>query len=78
MKIISYISEEDDKLYDVDTMRNILKTSKSKVQREIKRNRLSESTKYKNKFLYSEITLFTIMEKMLYEKLKRDNGHRQG
>ncbi len=78
MKIISYISEEDDKLYDVDTMRNILNTSKSKVQREIKRNRLSESTKYKNKFLYSEITLFTIMEKMLYEKLKRDNGHRQG
>jgi len=78
MKIISYISEEDDKLYDVDTMKNILKTSKSKVQREIKRNKLSEFTKYKNKFLYSESTLFTIMEKMLYEKLKRDNEQRQG
>ena len=76
MKVIGYISEEDDKLYDVETMRSILNTSKSKVQREIKRNKLSESIKYKNRFLYSERTLFTIMEKMLYEKLTRENGHR--
>ena len=71
MKVIGYISEENDKLYDVETMRKILGTSRSKVQREIKKNKISDYTKYKNQHLYSEKTLFTIMEKLLIDKFKK-------
>ena len=75
VKVIEYLSEENDKLYDVDTMRNILGTSRSKIHREIKRNGISMYMKYKNQFLYSEICLFTIMEKMLFEKLEKEYEH---
>lgn len=71
MKIIGYVSEENDKLYDVETMKKILGTSRSKVQREIKKSKISDYTKYKNQYLYSEKTLFTIMEKLLIDKFKK-------
>jgi hypothetical protein len=72
MRVIGYVSEENDKLYDVETMRRILGTSRSKVQREIKRNKISDFIKYKNQYLYSEKTLFTIMEKLLIDKLTKE------
>lgn len=72
MQVIGYISEKNDKLYDVKTMMKIIGTSKSKIQREIKRNGIIEDMRYKNQFLYSEITLFTIMEKLLSEKLYKE------
>lgn len=72
MRVIGYVSEENDKLYDVETMRKILGTSRSKVQREIKRNKISDFIKYKNQYLYSEKTLFTIMEKLLIDKLTKE------
>jgi len=71
MKVIGYVSEENDKLYDVDTMRRLLGTSRSKVQREIKRSKITKYVKYKNQHLYSEKTLFTLMEKLLFEKLEK-------
>lgn len=77
MKVINYLTEENDKLYDVNTMMKILGTSKSKLQREIKRQNISNCTKYKNQYLYSEKSLFTIMEIIMYEKWKRRNGYRQ-
>jgi hypothetical protein len=55
-------------------MREIIGTSRSKIQREIKRNKLSENIVYNNKNLYSESVLFTIMEKILFEKLEKENG----
>ena len=76
MRVINYLTEENDKLYDVDTMRQILGTSRSKIQREIRRNNISNYVKFKNQHLYSEITLFTIMEKVLFEKFERENGYR--
>jgi hypothetical protein len=72
MKVIGYISEENDKLYDLNTMIKIIGTSKSKIQREIKRNKLSEYMKYKNQFLYSENTLFTIMERLIIERISKE------
>ena len=70
MKIIGYITEENDKLYDFDTIRRILGTSKSKLHREIKRNNMN-GTKYKNQFLYSQNSLFTLIEMVLADKLNK-------
>ena len=74
VKVIGYISEENDRLFDMSTMREIIGTSRSKIQREIKRNQLSEKLIYNNKNLYSEIVLFTIMENILIEKLEKTNA----
>lgn len=73
VKVIGYLSEENDKLYDISSMREIVGTSRSKIQREIKRNKLSETLVYNNKNLYNEKVLFTIMEKILLEKLMKVN-----
>jgi len=73
-KVIGYISEENDRLFDVSTMREIIGTSRSKIQRELKKNKLSQNMVYNNKNLYSENVLFTIMEKILFEKLEKDKG----
>ena len=72
-KVIGYISEENNKLFDVSTMTEIIGTSRSKIQRELKRNKLSEELVYNNKNLYSENVLFTIMESILWEKLEKIN-----
>jgi len=74
VKVIGYLSEENDRLFDISSMREIIGTSRSKIQREIKRNKLSENIVYNNKNLYSESVLFTIMEKILFEKLEKENG----
>lgn len=71
MKIISYLTEEENKLYDFDTIRRILNTSRSKLHRDIKKNKVI-GTKYKNQFLYSEQTLFIMMENNLIERLNND------
>jgi hypothetical protein len=74
VKVIGYLSEENDRLFDISSMREIIGASRSKIQREIKRNQLSETLVYNNKNLYGEKVLFTIMEKILLEKLERVNG----
>ena len=74
VKVIGYLSEENDRLFDISSMREIIGTSRSKIQREIKRNKLSENIVYNNKNLYSENVFFTIMDKILFEKLEKENG----
>lgn len=71
MAIIGYITEEQEKLFDFDTMRKILKTSRSKLHRDIKKTNI-KGTKYKNQILYTENTLFVMMERYLIEKLNND------
>ena len=77
MKIIGYITEETDKLYDVDTIRKLAGTTRSKIHRELKKNKDSGHIKYKNQYLYSETTLFSILEAILFEKLLLINEHRK-
>jgi hypothetical protein len=74
MKVIGFVLDENKKFYDVNTMTQILGVSKTKIQREIKRNNFSEFLKYKNQYLYPEKTLFNLMEIVLIEKLEND-GH---
>lgn len=64
---------KDRKLYDIETMKQILKVPKSKIQRELKRID-GEIIIYKNLFLYPEKTLFNLMEIILIEKLEKKNG----
>lgn len=75
MRVLSFINEENKRFYDIETMKRIMGVSRSKVQREIKRNNFSEDLKYKNQFLYSQRTLFSLMECVLIEKIEKEiNG----
>lgn len=57
-------------LYDIETMRQILKVPKAKIQRELKKQD-AEIVKYKNLHLYNEATFFYLMELILIEKLNK-------
>lgn len=70
--MIIHFTEENKNLYDVETIKRILNVSKSKVQRELKKQQ-TEIIKYKNLFLYPETTLFELMEIVLIEKLNKGN-----
>ena len=70
--MIIHFTKENKNLYDVETIRSILNVSKSKVQRELKKQQ-TEIIKYKNLFLYPETTLFELMEIVLIEKLEKVN-----
>ncbi len=67
-----YFIKNDMKLYDFDTIKRVLKLSKSKTQRELKKQQ-TEKIKYKNLYLYPENTLFELMEIILIEKLEKNN-----
>jgi hypothetical protein len=71
MAIIGYITEEQERLYDFDTMRKILNKSRSKLHRDIKKNNVL-GRKHKNQYLYSEQVLFMMMETYLIERLYDD------
>ena len=68
--MIVYVIKENKKYYDVETMRQILNVSKSKIQRQLKKQD-TEIVKYKNLHLYNEHTLFNLMEVILIEKLEK-------
>lgn len=70
--MIIHFTKENKNLYDVETIKRILNVSKSKVQRELKKQQ-TEIIKYKNLFLYPETTLFELMEIVLIEKLHKRN-----
>ncbi len=70
--MIIHFTKENKNLYDVETIKRILNVSKSKVQRELKKQQ-TEIIKYKNLFLYPETTLFELMEIVLIEKLNKVN-----
>ncbi|KAF2508377.1 hypothetical protein EYY60_14700 [Flavobacterium zhairuonense] len=62
--------KDDKTLYDIETIKQILKVSKSKIQREIKKQK-PEIIRYKNLHLYNETTVFELMEIILTEKLNK-------
>lgn len=70
--MIIHFKKENKNLYDVETIKKILNVSKSKVQRELKKQQ-TEIVKYKNLYLYPETTLFELMEIILIEKLEKVN-----
>ena len=73
MKVLGYLTENQNRFYDIYNMKDILGTSKSKIHREIKRMGIKEDMKHRNHFLYREEVVFTIMEILLIEKLENEN-----
>lgn len=71
--MIEFITRENKKYYDISTMIDVLKISKSKIQRELLKQE-TEIIKYKNLHLYPETTFFNLMEIILIEKLEKANG----
>jgi hypothetical protein len=71
MKVVSFITEENDKLYDFNSLKNLLKVSKSKLYRDLKRIEDKEIVRYKNQFLYKEKTLFLLIEMRLENGLEK-------
>ena len=72
MKIIEYVTEENKKFYDFDTMLKVIGTNKSKLQREIKKNGILPGIKYNNKYLYQENSFFSLLEGFLNDRLKKE------
>lgn len=70
MNIIRYQTEDANNLYDFETMRRLLKKSRSKLHREIIKNNI-KGVRYKNQYLYSEQTLFVFMEDELINRLDK-------
>jgi len=70
--MVEFIIKDNRKLYDIETMKQVLKVPKSKIQRELKKID-GEIIKYKNLFLFPETTLFKLMEIILIEKLEKKN-----
>jgi hypothetical protein len=70
--MIIHITEQNNYLYDVESIRRLLNVSRSKVQRELKKQQ-TEIIKYKNLFLYSETTLFELLEIIIIEKNRKVN-----
>lgn len=70
--MVEFIIKGNKKLYDIETIKQILNVPRSKVQRELKKQQ-TEIIKYKNLYLYPETTLFELMEIILIEKLEKNN-----
>ena len=71
MKIVGYIPVENFKLYDFNTIRQIVGTKKSKLHRDLHKLDWVEFVIYKNQYLYSEKTLFEIIERLLFDRLDK-------
>ena len=67
--MVVFVIQENKKYYDIETMRQILNVSKSKIHRQLKKQH-TEIVKYKNLHLYNENSLFNLMEIILIEKLE--------
>jgi hypothetical protein len=59
--------ENNNRMYDIETIKEIVNVSRSKIQRELKKLD-GKVLKYKNLFLYEERMLFNLMEIILIEK----------
>jgi hypothetical protein len=71
MKTISFITEENKVYFDFQTIRRVLGYSRTSTQRELRKIENKDVIKYGNRYLYSKLNLFELMEKDLLKKLMR-------
>ena len=71
MNIVEYRINGENKFYDFSTINQILKIDRSKLQRNLRRISGNDFIKYKNQYLYTENTLFKLMEEELIERLDK-------
>jgi hypothetical protein len=68
---INFVTERDDNLYDFTSMQEILGVTKSKLNRELQKLPQKDFVKYKNQYLYNEMTLLLLMETILFQRLDK-------
>jgi hypothetical protein len=68
---INFVTEKDDNLYDFTSMKEILGVTKSKLNRELQKLPQKDFVKYKNQYLYNEVTLLLLMETILFQRLDK-------
>ena len=68
---INFVTEKDDNLYDFTSMKEILGVTKSKLNRELQKLPQKDFVKYKNQYLYDEVTLLLLMETILFQRLDK-------
>ncbi len=71
MNILGFVTEENDRYYDFNTLMNVLNMSKSKLYRNLKKADADKVIRYKNQYLYNEKTLLFLIENILVERLKK-------
>ena len=71
MKTIVYRLNGKENLYDFNTIKNIVKHQRSKLQRKLKKISGTDIVRYKNQNLYKEEVLFLLMEETLFQELDK-------
>jgi hypothetical protein len=71
MKTIVYRLNGKENLYDFNTIINIVKHQRSKLQRKLKKISGTDIVRYKNQNLYKEEVLFLLMEETLFQELDK-------
>lgn len=68
---VKYTTKENEELYDLKTIKEKIGINKSKLHRVIKKVTNEKPVKYKNQHLFSQTSLFLIMEEILFERLDK-------
>ena len=68
---VKYTTKENEELYDFTTIKEKLGVNKSKLHRVIKKVTNEIPVKYKNQHLFSQTSLFLIMEEIFFERLNK-------
>jgi hypothetical protein len=71
MRTIVYRLNGKENLYDFNTIKNIVKYQRSKLQRKLKKISGTDIVRYKNQNLYKEEVLFLLMEETLFKELDK-------
>ena len=72
--MIQIIDEKKNALYSLNEIAEILGVSKSTARRYMLRENFSQELDYNGQFLFSEKSVFQMMENLIEKKMKRQYG----
>lgn len=72
--MIQIVDDNNNALYSLNEIAEILSVSKSTARRYMLRENFSQKLDYNGQFLFSEKSVFQMMENLIDKKMKRQNG----
>ncbi len=72
--MIQIVDDNNTALYSLNEIAEILGVSKSTARRYMLRENFSQELDYNGQFLFSEKSVFLMMENLIEKKMKRQNG----
>lgn len=72
--MIQIVDDNNNALYSLNEIAEILGVSKSTARRYMLRENFSQELDYNGQFLFSEKSVFLMMENLIEKKMKRQNG----